>query len=815
MLGVLRSLAESRPVVVVVDDIQWLDASSVRVLHFAARRLGTSPVGFVLALRTPPAGAEPLELARALPEGRLVRLAVGPLGAGALGQVVAQRLTMSVPPSLATMLQHVSGGNPFYALELARALDGRAGDLKAGQPLPVPEDLRSLVRGRLRALSTQACDAVLVIAAAHRPDTEMVRAVLGSGGEVGLIEAEAAGVVEADRGCLRLAHPLLGATAYLEARPDKLRRLHACIAEVVIDPVERARHLASATCSPDGQVAEALEAAGRAADARGASGEAAQLAEQAADLTPGPNGDDRRRRAAAAGSYHLRNGDFTRARVLLEEVVADSLPGVARAHALRLLGEVRYNGDSVFEAIPLLRQALDDARCEPGVAGPVELGLAFTLVQSGNLAEGAHHAHAAVAHAEQLDQPGFLAQALAVATMVEFLAGHGLDEARLERALVLEDHQAPTVLWMRPSLIASMLWMWMGRLDEARQSFISLHRRLVERGEEASIPMFCAPATQTECWAGDLAAAKRWSDTSSEAARQSGGDVSHGLALTAQALLYAHVGDADATRSAVAEAVASFQRSGFPMHAMWAMWALGFVELSSGDPAAAHRVLGPLTEAVTASGLGEPASVPFVPDEVEALVELGHLDEAGELLRNFDERGRVLDRGWALASAGRCQGLLLAASGDSEGAERVIDQALIEHKRVAMPIERGRTLLIKGQLLRRRRSKREAKEVLDEAVGVFEAAGAMLWADRARKELARVGLRPGAPLDLTATEAQVAELAATGLTSRAISEQMFLSPKTVEGVFIRIYRKLGVHSRAELATKLAERRAAEGSPDLR
>ena len=809
VLTVLRALAQKRPVVVAVDDVQWLDSSSVRVLQFAARRLGSARVGFVLSARASSTAVEPLELRTAMPEGRLFRLAVGPLAVGPLAQLIATRLRMRVSPSVAARLHEATAGNPFFAMELAGALDGRSADLTPGEPLPVPEDLRSLVRGRLQTLGPEAGDTVLVIAAASQTNAELVGAVLGSAADAGLAQAHAAGVLEADGNRLRLAHPLLGSTAYVEATPERRRRLHGALARAVTEPVERAHHLALAADGPDPEVAASLEAAATVAARRGAPGSAADLAEQASELTPGPCGDDRRRRASAAAWYHFHNGDFVRARALLEDVVADSRPGPARAYALRLLGQVRYVGDSSVEAAPLLRQALDQPGTGPEIVAPVELDLAFIVLNSGNVLEGRRHAQLALASAERLDQSDLLAQALAVVTVVDLLAGHGLDEARLERALALEGDQAHSVAWMRPSLIAPMLWMWVGRLDDARRGFASLHRDLVERGEDAAIPMFALYVVQNECWAGDLARARTYADAAQEGARSDGNEA-NGLTLAAQALAHAHTGDADAVRREAAEAVASFERTGLRMHALWPLWALGLVALSSGDAAGAHRVLGPLAEAVAASGLKEPAGAPFLPDEIEALVGLGQLDAAGELLATLEEQGRAVDRPWALAAAGRCRALLLAAMGDLDGSDEAIDHALVQHERIAMPLERARTLLVKGQLHRRRKRKREAKQTLAEALAVFDSVGATLWADRATQELSRVGLRPAAPLDLTATEAQVADLAALGLTNKAISERVFLTTKTVEGVLVRIYRKLGVHSRAELATTVADRRQAAG-----
>jgi DNA-binding CsgD family transcriptional regulator len=801
-LGTLRALARTRPVVVALDDVQWLDPPSVRVLQFVVRRLGDAPVGVLLSLRSEPGATDPLNLTRALPEDRLIRLPLGPLSVGAIHQLVAARLNVHLSHSMVVRLRHASGGVPFFALELARALAGREAALKPGHPLPVPEDLRSLVRSRYQSLSADARRAVLVIAAAHQPSASLVGEVLGPAADPGLAEAQAAGVLEVENNRVRLAHPLLGSTAYLEAGPDERRTLHAALSRVAADPAERARHLALAAAGPDARVAEALEEAAAIVAARGAPDTAADLAEQASELTPS-SGRDRHRRTVAAAGYHFCSGDLMQARTLLEQVVTSIGPGADRADALRLLGEVRYYGDSIDAAIPLLRQALDEGGSDPQLVSIVELDLALALVQSGNFLEGQPHAHAALASAELLGRPGLVAQALAVVVVVDFLVGEDLDSDRLERALALEQHQYPSVMWMRPRFIAPVVWMWMGRLDEARAGFAALRVELAERGEEASLPMVGVHAVHTECLAGDLVMARVYADASLEASLEGGAEVARACAFAAQAMVHAHTGNSGAARRQAADAATSFQRAGFPMHVVWPLRALGVLELSLGNAAAAHHILGPLTDVVTASGLAEPGGAPYVPDEIEALVGLGHLEAAGQLLGWLDKGGRAHDRPWALASAGRCRALLLAAGGDLDAAMDAVDVALVQHQRVAMPLERARTLLVKGQLHRRRKEKRAAKDTLTEALAAFETSGAALWADRVRHELDRVGLRPAAPLDLTATEAQVADLAGAGLPTRTIAEQMFMSTKTVEGVLSRIYRKLDVHSRAELATTLA------------
>ncbi len=192
----------------------------------------------------------------------------------------------------------------------------------------------------------------------------------------------------------------------------------------------------------------------------------------------------------------------------------------------------------------------------------------------------------------------------------------------------------------------------------------------------------------------------------------------------------------------------------------------------------------------------------FLPEALEAMIAVGESDRAGALLTNYERRGRELERPWLLATGARCRALLLAARGDVDGAAGVIDEALEHHKRVDMPFATARTQLVAGAIARRQRRRRDAKGLFDAARGTFERLGARLWAERARDELGRVGLRQGAGDELTESERRTAELAATGLTNREVAERLFVSPKTVEAALSRVYRKLGIRSRAELGARM-------------
>ncbi len=803
-LNVVRLLTEERPVVLAIDDLQWLDPPTVQVLQFVARRLRGDRAGLLLSLRTEEATDDPLSLDAAL-EGKSVRrITVGPMSPPAIEEMLSERLDIELTRPLVGRIHEISGGNPFYALEVGRAAGAIDGGYISGAPLPLTQNLRDLVRGRLTDLSDAGTRALLAVAAASSPTVETVRVLLGPDADRGISDAQQAGTLEVERGRLRPSHPLIGATAYLELSPERRRDLHARFAEIVEEPEQKARHLALAADGPDEEVAAALEAATASAARRGAPGTAAELAEQAAQLTGLGSEAGRLRRLSLAGYHHLRSANLLRAKSLFEEVVNDAPPGIQRANAMCLLGEVIYLFGRTPDAIDLFKRALNEAEGDPWVLAHIEMDLAMTGFQLIDFAASQRHSHAGLAHAERCGVDSRIGQALGVAIFNDCLVGEGVDEELIQRSLAMEDFDAPTMIWVGPTFVAPMLWMWSGQVEKARAGFARMLQMLVDRGQHASICLMGIYITKAVWWAGDLQSAENYALASRVASEHSGWPAGRAFAAVSGAMVDCLAGRSEDARLKIEEASAILG-SHSPVRTFWMMTCLGALELSLGDHAAADRVLGPYLPLLESSGVGEPGVFAFVADEAEALIGLDRAQEAEPLIDWLAERGAALDRPWALAAAARCRALKLASEGRPNEAMEAANEALRSHERVPMPIELARTLLVKGRLQRRSREKSAAKQSLEEALRIFEEAGAMAWADRTREELQRVGLRPRASSGLTATESRVAELAAAGLTTRAIAAEAFLAPKSVEGVLTRVYRKLGVSSRAQLAAKLARK----------
>jgi len=281
VLGVLRSLAEAGPVVLAVDDVQWLDTASARVLEFALRRLRREPVGVVLASRVEGPAPLPLGLDRGL-SGGLRRIRVGPLSLSAIHEIVLAGLGVAFGRPILRRIHEASGGNPFFALELARALQRQRGPIEPADRLPVPDELHALVTDRLAALPEKTREALLLAAAISEPGLPMLAAAIGEDPQRHLVPAFEAKIVQLEDGTVTFAHPLLASAAYSQALPSRRREIHRRLAALVSDAEERARHLALSTEGPDEEVALALDEAAR------------------RRVTAGS--DPRRRRAVRAGS---------------------------------------------------------------------------------------------------------------------------------------------------------------------------------------------------------------------------------------------------------------------------------------------------------------------------------------------------------------------------------------------------------------------------------------------------------------------------------------------------------------------------------
>jgi DNA-binding CsgD family transcriptional regulator len=523
-------------------------------------------------------------------------------------------------------------------------------------------------------------------------------------------------------------------------------------------------------------------------------------------LTP-PDDADARRRTIEAGDCHLEAGDTDRARRLLEDVVARLPPGRERAVALTRLAWVTGFGRGFHVSVDLFRDALAEIGDDPAARIEIERGLAWSIHEIGDVAAAEPHARAALELAERLGEPGVLASTLADMAFYQTVLGRGVPTALIERALELEDtaDEWRSVFGrIRTGWIHGMLLEWAGDLAAARSVLAALRDTVLARGDEHSLSYVASQLGRVECLAGDWELASHHAAESFEAAVQTAHEDQRLFALSTRALVDAHLGRVAETRAATDEGLPLALAVGVVPAHLEMLAIRGFLELSLGDAREAHRFLGPLPRAVADAGFGDPALFRFHGDAIETLLALGEHEAATALLAELEEQARATGGMWALVIASRCRALLSAAAGDGAAAYARLDRALELHERLQEPFERGRTLLVRGTLQRRNRERRPARESLTQALAVFDELGAGLWSERARAELRRIGGRaPATPGVLTPTEERVAALVAAGRTYREVADALFISPKTVQWNLSKIYRKLGVRSRAELAAKLA------------
>ena len=787
LLSLLRGLADEREVVLAIDDVQWLDRPSAAALEFAIRRLSSERIQLIASVRS---DAGESDLTVTLPQERVHRLELGPLSVASLHRIVTDQLGRSFSRPMLVRIAQVSGGNPFYALEIARLLAGRD-EAEWGIAMPIPEDVRTLVAKRVDALPVLTRDALLRAATLARPDLRAVD-------ERALAPAEAAGLVSIDpSGRIAFAHPLFASAVYASAPSAKRRATHRDLADISPDEEERARHLALSSSGTDEGVAQAVEDAVKTARVRGASHTAVELCELAVQLTPkgSPKTDERR---FALAEQLLLAGDFGRAAEHLRELARDLGAGDIRARVLLMLAEVDYwrIGESAAleleeEALSVASDPLVHARCHAMIA--MHAG-------TRDVPRAAEEARRALAllEAQPGADPALLAFALGAHIRAELFLGNGLDRSSAERALELETDAPPVAVDTRMDF---KLGQWLRYVDDlvaAQLKLAEAEQAAREEGDESSLPNILLNRVLTECWLGNWGRAAELADQTREAFGQAG--IAPASTTVWKAYVDAHMGRLDAVR----EAALAAQHFDEPIIRM--IWArtTGLAELSAGDSAAANRHLTVALHELEKMGFSEPAVWRVEGDAIEAALAAGDRARAAELVPEFELQAAHSRIPWSLAVSARCRGLLQAADGDLDGAVAATERALAEHELCPVPFERARTLLVHGQILRRSKQKRRARESLEEALGIFEKIGAPLWAERVRSELQRV-LGRSSPIDLSATELRVAQLAAAGRTNQEIAAEVFVTQKTVEANLARAYRKLGIRSRAQLAHALDAR----------
>jgi DNA-binding CsgD family transcriptional regulator len=782
----LQLLSDRGPTLIAVDDVQWLDPSSSGALGFALRRLEGRPVLLLLTRRLAEGGHQS-ELERALPPDRVCRLIIGPLSVGALHRFLRDRLQRSLPRQTLLRIHERSGGNPFFALELASVLPA---DVDPLQPLPVPETVEEVVGARISALPAAVREA-LALAAAVGTASESLLKRAGVATDA-LDAAVSARVVECESGMIRFTHPLLSSVLYDDLGEERRRAVHARIAEVAEEPVLRARHLALSTDTPDADIACFLDDAATLASDRGAPADTAELAEHALRLTPGDQADERRRRALAAAYAHLAAGEWTRARSITTDLLAGTR-GPLRAEALLVRAEFEHDD----LAVPLLEEAVREAASHPALQALIHIRLAAAERFRKGFAGALEGTRAALALADRVDDDVLRFKALAQMSWLGGMVGHAEAPAYRARALDVATASGDARLLREANALMWRMLIDSGSIDAARATLEQEHREWQERDELFDAQVLWE-LSWLELWAG------RWERAAAHAARARDISLQYGVEKNQDyipsAWVAVHRGQLELARQEAERGLKLCEEQiGFYPPLLQAV--PGLVALWSGDAATGADCLEKADRQAQVLGWGSPDARPWTADYAEALLELGRVDEAVRVIDRWEADATRLGRDRVLANVTRCRGLVAAARGVQDEATSSLELAVAQHREVGDVFGRARALLALGMILRRARQKRAAREAIGAALVDFEDLGAATWVERARDELGRIGGRTREE-GLTAAERRVAVLVAAGRTNREVAAQLFLGERTVAGHLTRVYAKLGVRSRTELARRL-------------
>jgi DNA-binding CsgD family transcriptional regulator len=798
ILSILERLAAKSPVLIAIDDVQWVDASSRSVVAFVARRLDRR-IGVLVAEDSGSdngdTAASWLQLAG---QDDIERIRLGPLRLRGLHALISDSLGHSLPRPTTVRIAEISQGNPFYALELARAADIQS---PTAEPV-LPAPLADLMRDRIGQLEGDVREALLAAACVPDPTVDLLAQATGTttARTVALLEpVEDKGIIGIHGNRVRFSHPLLARGVYADAGPARRRRMHRVLADIESVPELRARHLALATVGSDPATLQALDTAADSARTRGAPAAAAELVDLAIRL--GGDTPERRIRAAA---HHFQAGNAEPARAVLEPMVSQLPPGPLRATAVNLLAEMRMYDNSFAHAAELLRGAEDDGATDPTVRVRRLLLLSFAQLSTGEYDESLRYARKAATLAEELDLPALTSQARAMWVTVGLVCGQGVDQPSLAGALELEDPDVDVSLPFSASAVNALALAWTGRLEEASAQMRAVRDRCIERGADSHIMFIDLHSTLIDTWRADFAAAALTAEDAIERAELLGGDHMTVIAHTARAVVAAYTGRERDARADAHAAIEGANRCGSTRLADLPVMTLGFLDVSLGNHAEALTTLQPLIARISTLPGTEIVIAAFISDAVEAMIAGGHTSEAEPLINALENNGRHLDRRWMLAAGARCRSMWLAAQGDVKAATRMVQQAMAEHDRLPMPFECARTQLLLGQLQRCERRNEAATVTLGAALRAFEQMGTPLWAKRARDELAATKSDRTQQVRLTPSEQCVAELAASGMTNRDVAAALAISLKTVEANLTRIYRKLGIRSRAELGERMSE-----------
>ncbi|WP_433297609.1 AAA family ATPase [Pseudonocardia sp. CA-142604] len=788
VLGLLAEVAREKPLVCVVDDVQWLDRASAQALMFAARRLGAESVAMVFASR-PQRGEQE--------STGLHELVVGGLPDQDARALLGSVLPGPVDERVLARIVGETGGNPLALLELPRGLT--PAELTGGFGLPtttaLPKRIEESFHRQLAPLPADTRRLLVIAAAEPLGDPVLVWRAAGRLG-VGHEANGAAGGLLSIGFQVRFRHPLLRSAIHRAASVEEWQNAHRALAESIdpdVDPDRRAWHRAQAAAKPDEDVAADLERSAGRAQARGGLAAAAAFLERAAHLTPHPA--RRAERALAAAQAKHQAGAPDTALELLAVAEAGPLDPLRRARVDLLRAQIAFTVNRGRDAPPLLLRAARELEpLDVQLARETYLDALNAAIFAGPLAgscgvrETAEAARVAPAGMQPPRAPDLLLEGWAV----RFTDGYAAGMPMMQRALVAfrspDLSEEEGLRWLWPSIrTARDVWD-----DETWEVLVIRFLRLVrETGALSALSVALTARVAVHVVAGELATAAALVEEVETVIEATGPLAPYG------ALMLAAWRGRDAEVAEMVGSTLDDARSrgeGVALPITW--WALALLDNSLG------RYKDALTVALRAAGdrpeeLGAPIWV--LVELIEAAARGGTPDHAADALQRLTPTTRAAGTDWAMGIEARCRALVA----EGPAAESDYREAIDRLGRTRIRGELARAHLLFGEWLRREARRLDAREQLRTAYEMFTAMGMDAFARRAERELSAAGetvrkhtVETGS--QLTVQEAQVARLVREGLTNPEIATRLFISPRTVEYHLRKIFGKLNITSRRQL-----------------
>ncbi|MFB9376356.1 LuxR C-terminal-related transcriptional regulator [Kineococcus gynurae] len=807
-LGVIAAAAETAPLLLLVDDAQWVDGFSLDALAFATRRLDVEGVVTLWAVRTD-------EVPLALRDAATV--VVGGLPADAARELLHRAGADPTPPAVDRLLEGTDG-NPLALLEIARTQTARELEEWADteEPVPVGELVARAFGRQLTALPPATRAALRLLAVLDPAPPDLLRASLEEAGlaEDALDPAEEAGLVLTRGPHLRFRHPLLRAAVHARATSAQRRAAHGVVARALRGPVPLgpeqdphrldrvAGHLAAAGHGRDPELAAVLRGAARAALHRAAHASASRLLERAAEFAP-PGDEEARDLLAAADAAQVAGAPERAARLSRQALRRSTDEGLAVAGLYHQCRVEMWRGQARTGRDTLADLGTRVAREDPLLGAKMLANAGLSSGNLGELARAVDLTAAAEEHLRAADRDDV--QVLAVRALVLVAAGRPEEAAARLRTAQPGLAGADPVEVDHVHLVAALAHLGLEEFGTARALLDPSIGAARAEGAAGLLPFRLSRSAQLALWTGDWDRALAEASEAVRLAEDTGWltELPHSWATLAR--VHALRGEATETRHFAGLALGD--PAGLLTVRALAGSALGVLALAEHDDETALAVLGEVARGARAGGFGETPLLPWAGDLLEAQVRAGRHDEARDTVELLRTEAGASRRPLAAALAARGRALL--ATDDPVLAEAEFVRANEWHAQSPVPFEAARTRLDHGEFLRRRGRRAEARPPLQSALATFEQLGARAWAERARQELRATGIRLArterAAAALTTQELQVAMVVAGGASNAEVATRMFLSVKTVEYHLGNVFRKLGVNRRTQLARVLADR----------